>query len=138
MDKLLLLFALDEIDSDMQDLMLLTAVALCKERKHNRMKQLSSFSGDEIAHMCRFITADLRRLRQLLLIPDTLKAGKEGYRIHGDDALMVTLRRLTYPCHTRDLAVTFGMSKIKVSVVFNTVVNHIYILFFFHLFIKYK
>lgn len=104
----------------------MTAIATRKQRLKLRPKRCTSFSSNEVKSMCRFEKDDLSTLRKALGLPDTMAIGAECYRISGDDALFLTLRRLSYPCRLRDLSAELGLSKTKVSVVFNAIVDAVY------------
>lgn len=112
-------------DSDLDDIAS-GLLALNKRKKRIlHPKHVENFTEEEIRTMCRVRKDDIGRLRLALRLPDRIHT-EAKYTIAGDDALMVTLRRLAYPCRLCDLEATFGLSQAKLSIVINTVVQLVY------------
>ena len=72
--------------------------------------------------MCsyRFDKSDIPRLLDALSIPSKYVC-VQGTTATGIEALMILLRRLTYPNRLSDLTKLFGRSKTELSLIFNTV-----------------
>ena len=68
----------------------------------------------------RFRKEDMRRLLQALNIPDQYIC-EQGTKASGMEALMITLRRLSYPNRWTDLVPLFGRSEYELSLIFNHV-----------------
>lgn len=107
-DALLLLAVDTNDDQEFEDYM----VAYCLPSNENElpsMKTAESFKESDFKALSRFERVDLLRLRKLLRIPDAVKLNN-GSTIDGDTALLITTRRLAYPCRLKDLSLLFGRS----------------------------
>lgn len=122
----LLCLAADESDTEYEDLLFEAALKRKPVRSRLHLKGLSEFVPDEVTRMARFSVQQIRELRTALRLPNDIVIQPEAYRINGDDALFLTLRRLSYPCRLRDLSREFNSSKAKVGAVCNYVINFIY------------
>lgn len=80
----------------------------------------SYWSGSYYIICYRFDKSDVTRLFQALSIPPKYVCA-QGTTTAGIEALMVLLRRLTYPNRQSDLTKLFGRSKNELSLIFNTV-----------------
>ena len=69
---------------------------------------------------CRFQKNDILRLGLALNLPAEYKC-KNGTSATGAEALLIMLRRLTYPNRWCDLVSLFGRAEPELSVIFNTV-----------------
>jgi len=78
-----------------------------------------SFCNNVVVHW-RFEKNDMYRLCDALNIPDQY-TGYQGSTCTGMEALMVMLRRLSYPNRWCDLVETFGRSEPELSIFFNEV-----------------
>ena len=72
----------------------------------------------------RFAKDDLERLYAALAIPEAYTCG-QGTKATGMEALMILLRRLSYPNRLSDLVQLFGRSQSELSLIFNTVSKHL-------------
>jgi hypothetical protein len=63
---------------------------------------------------------DIERLCTLLRLPNKYTC-RQGITATGLEALMIMLRRLTYPNRWSDLVPLFGRSDSELSLIFNTV-----------------
>jgi hypothetical protein len=122
-DTIASLVALESDVSDAEDIALL---GLCTIDTEMEFRGLESFTDDEVRQMCRFHKEDIRQLRDALGIPAELTTEPERYRMNGDDAVMITLRRFVYPNRLSDLSTVFGVRKSKLSSCINTVVNMVH------------
>ena len=68
----------------------------------------------------RFEKNDMERLSTSLRLPNKYTC-RQGTRATGLEALMIMLRRLTYPNRWSDLVPLFGRSDSQLSLIFNTV-----------------
>ena len=68
----------------------------------------------------RFAKEDMAHLASALKLPDVYIC-KQGTRATGMEALMVMLRRLSYPNRFCDLVATFGRDVPELSLIFSTV-----------------
>ncbi len=82
---------------------------------------ISRFDNAHCITLFRFCSTDLHRLLHLLQIPHTIRIGHEGHSsiFSGEEALLVTLRRLSYPCRLAELTDLFGIPISMVSQLFN-------------------
>ena len=71
-------------------------------------------------HTNRFEKSDIQRLCTALRIPEKYKCS-QGTSATGMEALMIMLRRLTYPNRWCDLSPLFGRGESQLSLIFNTV-----------------
>ncbi|XP_070388867.1 uncharacterized protein [Dermacentor albipictus] len=72
----------------------------------------------------RFEKADIRRLRSALLVPDVIST-PQRVLVPGDEALCITLRRLSYPNRLCELEPFFGRHYSVISSVTSYVLSHI-------------
>lgn len=113
----------DESDeSDEDDLILYHINTACEQRP---LRIWTSFTDREFRALVRFEKGDFARLRDALRIPVTIRT-RGRFRFDGSMALLVTLRRLAYPCRLRDVGAQFGLSESQVSECVNAVVDFIY------------
>ena len=70
--------------------------------------------------LSRFGKDDMMRLAVSLNLPEGYSCA-QGTRATGMEALMVMLRRLTYPNRLCDIVPLFGRSESELSLIFNTV-----------------
>nr|XP_006818565.1 PREDICTED: uncharacterized protein LOC102805935 [Saccoglossus kowalevskii] len=75
--------------------------------------------------MFRFEKDELFRLKSALKIPHKI-VGPNKTVATGVEGVCVLLRRLVYPNRLDDLIHIFGRSRSVLSIIFNTVLNHIY------------
>ena len=54
---------------------------------------------------CRFGRSDLVRLKRALNIPEVYRTGVQRTKATGTDALLIMLRRHSYPCRHCDLVI---------------------------------
>lgn len=80
----------------------------------------SSASKDECGTFCRFSKDDMARVSAALHLPDKYVC-KQGTTTTGMEALMIMLRRLTYPNRLCDLVSLFGRTECELSLIFATV-----------------
>ena len=132
-----------ESSSDDEDYLLLHLVSFLKRRlgMHLNLEDLSNMEYVEMfrfVHVClivlalqlgmdvhncciyRFSKEDMVRLASALNLPDVYIC-KQGTRATGMEALMVMLRRLSYPNRFCDLTATFGRDVPELSLIFSTV-----------------
>ncbi|XP_077498715.1 uncharacterized protein LOC144109799 [Amblyomma americanum] len=76
----------------------------------------------------RFKKADIRRLKTALLIPDVISTPQRVF-VPVDEALCITLRRLSYPNRLCELEQVFGRHYSVISSVTSSVLSHIEISF---------
>ena len=89
---------------------------------------IGRFSSNECYEHFRFRAEDLRVLLVELRFPQVFTTGDRGHQKYfpGETALILLLKRLSYPCRYKDLVSMFGLSIPDLAVLFNTAVCHIY------------
>lgn len=75
----------------------------------------------EMFSSCRFGRSDLVRLKRALNIPEVYHCGAQRTKATGTEALLIMLRRLSYPGRLCDLVPMFGRSEPELSSIFNRV-----------------
>ena len=101
----------DSDDSDDDSLLIHFATTHLRTRVRKSWKE---FSDVEFREFFRFDKSDFPRLRSALLVPETLRT-RSRTAFNGDDAVVLTLCRLGYPCRQKDLAAQFELSVPQVS-----------------------
>jgi hypothetical protein len=103
----------DSEDSDDTDDLLLTHY-ISTHRTSRLRKSWDSFSDVDFRHFFRFDKSDLDRLRVALRLPEKVRTSSR-FVFGGNDALVLTLRRLAYPCRQQEIATQFNLSIPQVS-----------------------
>lgn len=91
-------------------------------RLHARAR---AFSAAECREMFRFSADDIIEMRRLLRIPEDIILANRT-RMNGEEALLILLRRLAYPCRWVDLEPVFGLDYTILSRAFNWMLEYIY------------
>ncbi|XP_070556688.1 uncharacterized protein [Ptychodera flava] len=86
---------------------------------------LHSFSDDECLEFFRFAKNDLIRLHDALSLPEKI-IGYNGTTATSMEALLILLRRLSYPNRWCDLVQFFQRDEPELSIIFNTIAEHIH------------
>ncbi|XP_070536586.1 uncharacterized protein [Ptychodera flava] len=117
------LLVCEEDDSDLD--MLLTDTFSTGRNLENTPVNLDQFSDDECFEFFRFAKPDLTRLHDGLSLPEKI-VGYNGTAATSMEALLILLRRLAYPNRWCDLVTFFQRDEPELSIIFNTIVEHIY------------
>ena len=85
----------------------------------------SSFSTSSFERLFRFTHSEFETLLHSLEIPSTLYVEAHGHKstFSGEDAFMVLLRRLSYPCRWVELSEFFGRSASDLSGIWNLILS---------------
>ncbi|XP_070533023.1 uncharacterized protein [Ptychodera flava] len=117
------LLVCEEDDSDLD--MLLTDTFSSGRNLENTPVNLDQFSDDECFEFFRFAKPDLTRLHDGLSLQEKI-VGYNGTAATSMEALLILLRRLAYPNRWCDLVTFFQRDEPELSIIFNTIVEHIY------------
>ncbi|XP_072140392.1 uncharacterized protein [Dermacentor andersoni] len=90
----------------------------------NGLFNMEELQEDDFRRMFRFHKEHLKDLSTSLLIPDTVTS-TQGVCVSGEEALLITLRRLAYPNRWRDLEPLFGRHYSTLSSIVSKVLTHI-------------
>ncbi|XP_070578741.1 uncharacterized protein [Ptychodera flava] len=92
---------------------------------HNVPVDLNVFSNEECLEFFRFAKHDLTRLHCALSLPEKI-VGYNGTSATSMQALLILLRRLSFPNRLCDLVQFFQRDEPQLSIIFNTIVEHIH------------
>ena len=96
------------IESIYLEMQSLLSIQRAELQNIHRNRTIESFSDEWILNNTRFHSAaDLKRLYTKLQIPERIVLGNKSI-VSGEEAILVTLYRLTFPRRLSDLEVTFG------------------------------
>ena len=87
--------------------------------------ELERYSDSECLTMFRFHKDDIYKLARLFQLPEETKA-ESRIVWNAIEGLCIMLRRLVYPNRLRDLMPIFGRPESCLSIIFNSVVKHVY------------
>ena len=126
--RLSLLCAWADVDLDDEDFMLL--YGLNKSKNDYPYWRFDRFDLDKLDDAeawtsFRFFKNDIRRLQEVLQIPDEFRTYNRMV-VDGTEALCMLLKRFAYPCRYADLVPHFGRAIPDYSIIVNAVIDHIY------------
>lgn len=96
-----------------------------KETRHKTKFRFSDISECDSWAKFRFTKDDIPRLQSALNISETVQFSNRIVE-SGENALLLVLRRLSYPNRLVDLIDLFPRSEGELSVIFNETIDHIY------------
>ncbi|XP_031338915.1 uncharacterized protein LOC116167616 [Photinus pyralis] len=143
MDELLEVLALGNFNAnDMEDAILYQLINHEENNNNGVVFNLEEWSDDEAKVHFRFTKNDIRRLVQILGLPNEIRTytrNRISSKLHtksvfqvdkcfvciGETALCIMLKRLTYPNRLKDLTVMFGLSPQSPSQIINHMLSHL-------------
>jgi hypothetical protein len=111
-------------EEDIAQLLVHEVIFPPKPIRHGRLS-LESLSELDCERLFRFQASDIERLTAALGLSSVYRC-RQGTRATGTEALLIMLRRLSYPARWCDLVPLFGMEEPELSSIFNRVIDDVY------------